>query len=233
VAVVRGAPDAATDWLRAQGGGGDVLLVLVDRVRADGGAGKRLHRLVNGQVLIRHPEGFADLGIDEPLPALRAAGLLEVDPLAPMRNVREREGQRGTVLSAAASRALDRLLGAAPARTAAITPPAPVAKTPTPANGLEGVGSGAIAPEPAADAMVVARSLVRELRERRPSAVRPVSEEGGWLEISAEFVRNLAAARGVSHPALLRSLSNLADCRVQGNEAVRIRAARDHPRAGP
>jgi hypothetical protein len=31
---------------------------------------------------------------------------------------------------------------------------------------------------------------------------------------------------------LLRSLSNLADCRVQGNEAVRIRAARDHPRAG-
>jgi hypothetical protein len=231
--MVRDAPDAATDWLRAQGVGGDVLLALVDRVRADGGAGNRLHRLVNGQVLIRHPEGFADLRIDEPVPALRAAGLLEVDPLAPMRNVRELEGQRGAVLSAAASRALDRLLGAAPARTAAITPPVPVAKTPAPANGLEPVGSDAIAPEPAADAMVVARSLVREVRERSPSAVRPVSEEGGWLEISAECVRNLAAARGVSHPALQRSLSNLADCRVQRNEAVRIRAARDRPRAGP
>lgn len=220
--MVRDALDAATDWLRAQGAGGDVLLALVDRVRADGGAGRRLHRLVNGQVLIRHPEGFADLGIDEPFPALRAAGLLETDPLAPMCHVRELEGQRGTVLSAAA-----------PARTAAITPPAPVAKTPTPACGLEPVGSDAIAPEPPADAMVVARSLVREVRERRPSAMRPVCEDDGWLEISAESVRDLAAARGVSHPALLRSLSNLADCRVQRNEAVRIRAARDRPRAGP
>jgi len=233
VATVRDAPDAAIDWLRAQGAGGDVLLALVDRVRADGGAGDRLHRLVNGQVLIRHPEGFADLEIEKPLPALLAAGLLETDRSTPMCNVRELEGQRGAVLSAAASRALDRLLGAVPAPKAAITPPAPVAKTPTPASGLEPVGSDAIAPEPTADAMVVARSLVREVRERSPSAVRPVSEEGGWLEISAESLRNLAAARGVSHPALLRSLSNLADCRVQPNEAVRIRAARDRPRAGP
>jgi hypothetical protein len=184
-------------------------------------------------VLVRHPEGFADLEIDEPVQALRAAGLLETDPLTPMCNVRELEGQRGAVLSAAASRTLERVLGAAPARTAAVTPPAPAAKTPTPASGLEGVGSDAIAPEPAADAMVVARSLVREVRERSPNAVRPVSEEGGWLEISAESVRDLAAVRRVSHPALLRSLSNLADCRVQPNEAVRIRAARDRPRAGP
>lgn len=80
--------------------------------------------------------------------------------------------------------------------------------------------------------MAVARSLLREVRERRPNAVRPVSEDDDWLEISAEAVRDLAAARGVSHPALLRSLSNLADCRVQPNEAVRIRAAGDRPRAG-
>jgi hypothetical protein len=233
VATLRDAPDAAIAWLRAQGAGGDLLLALAGRVRADGGAGDRLHRLVNGQVLIRHPEGFADLGIDEPLAALLAAGLLETDPLTPMCNVRELQGQRGAVLSAAASRALERVLGAAPARTAAITPPAAVAKMATPASGPQPVGCAAIATEPAADAMVVARSLVREVRERSPNAVRPVSEEGGWLEISAESVRDLAAARGVSHPALLRSLSNLADCRVQPNEAVRIRAARDRPRAGP
>jgi conjugal transfer pilus assembly protein TraI len=232
VATVHDAPDAAIDWLRAQGAGGGVLLALVDRVRADGAAGGRLHRLVNGQVLIRHPEGFADLGIDEPLAALLAAGLLETDRLTPMCNVRELEGQRGAVLSAAASRALDRLLGAVLTRTVPITPPAAVAKMATPASGPEPVGRAAIPPEPAADAMVVARSLVREVRERFPNAVRPVSEERGWLEISAESVRDLAAARGVSHPALLRSLSNLADCRVQANEAVRIRAAGDRPRAG-
>jgi len=232
VAVVHDAPDAATDWLRAQGVGGDVLLALVDRVRADGGAGNRLHRLANGQVLIRHPEGFADLGIDEPVPALHAAGLLETDPLAPMRNVRELEGQRGTVLSAAASRALHRQLEAAAVDTPPASPPEPAVKPLPLATDVARGSSDANPSEESADAMAVARSLVREVRERRPSAVRPVSEEGGWLEISPASVRDLAAARGVSHPALLRSLSNLADCRVQGNEAVRIRAARDHPRAG-
>jgi hypothetical protein len=230
---VRDAPDAAIAWLRAQGAGGDLLLALADRVRADGGAGDRLHRLDNGQVLVRHPEGFADLEIDEPVQALRAAGLLETDPLTPMCNVRELEGQRGAVLSVAGSRALDRLLGAVPAPKAAITPPAPVAKMRMPASGPQPVGRDAIAPEPAADAMAVARTLVREVREQVAGTVCPVREQGDWLEISAESVRDLAAARGVSHPALLRSLSNLADCRVQPNEAVRIRAARDRPRAGP
>lgn len=232
VAMVRDAPDAATDWLRAQGKGGEVLLALAHRARADGEAGKRLYRLVNGQVLIRHPEGFADLGIDDPLPALTKAGLLETDPLAPMCHVREREGQRGAVLSAAASCALGRQLDAAAVDTPPASPPEPAAKPLSPATAAARDSRAANTPEASADAMAVARSLLREVRERRPNAVRPVSEDDDWLEISAEAVRDLAAARGVSHPALLRSLSNLADCRVQPNEAVRIRAAGDRPRAG-
>jgi conjugal transfer pilus assembly protein TraI len=216
--------DAAEDALRALAGGGEVLLALAQRVRADAATRVQLHWLPSGQALVAYPAGLAGLGTgpSAALDALASAGLLSRDPLAPMRKVHEVDGRRGALLSLPASQHLRALVGD------------PAGEAPDPAAPARpGEGSGASASPPAtANATTVAKELVRQLRQDVPGAFPDVVLQDGWHQVPAATVRAFADAHAVTSGALLCALGRLADCQPQSTGAVWVKAAQDRPRAG-
>ena len=211
---------AAEEWCRRHGAGGEVLRALARRLTEDGVA----HRCANGQWLVRFPDGLAAPGgrPQARLDALAAAGLLTTDPLAPMRHVREIDGQRGVLLSVEASQCLTGLADAAASAADASGGPGTVPGSEVPS----------VSEPPLIAAQRVARAFVQQVRAR-PDHLGAVADPDGWLQVGTEVVREVAARHAIGHALLLRTLGKMAGCRVEDGGDVRIRAAQDPARAGP
>jgi hypothetical protein len=222
--------ETATAWLRGQGAGGAVLLALAEACAADAKAARhRLHR-AGAQLLVRFPEGLTGFGEGTPaaaLDALAAAGLIETDPLAPLRRVVTVDGVAGVRLSAEASRHLLALVSEAPiapsperekGKVATQAPPTAPVRTP----------QTRISNEPSGDptptrAVTAARALVERVRGQDPTLPGVVAAEDGWLILGREAVRTCAEQQQVPTYALIRTLGHLPGCRITPEGGVAVR----------
>jgi conjugal transfer pilus assembly protein TraI len=218
----------ATDWLAARGAGGRVLVALAGKLREAPGAWEERLRRTGEQLLILFPDGLADLGAapQASLDALAQDGLLEVNPLAPLRRVAEIDGLHGALLSAEASRHLLALVGeaapgAVPAGRAAMPDPPPLPAE-APRNAARGRASQPPARRPGGDSTVT-RALVGRLRARDALLAGEMTRADGWLGVSAETVRAWAQAHGVQPYALIRTLGHLPGCRVTPDGGLTVR----------
>ena len=100
------AASKAAAWLRARGAGGETLLALAEVLSADPRAWDQRIRRNGEQLVVLFPDGLAGLGASPQahLDALASAGLLDLNPLTPLRRVTEIDGQHGALLTLDASR---------------------------------------------------------------------------------------------------------------------------------
>jgi hypothetical protein len=98
----------ATAWLRAHGTGGETLLALAELLSRDPSAWHQRICRKGEQFVVLFPDGLAGLGAtpQASLDALVQNGLLDVNPLAPLRRVVEIDGKHGAVLTLEVSRHL-------------------------------------------------------------------------------------------------------------------------------
>jgi conjugal transfer pilus assembly protein TraI len=226
------AAQAAAAWLREQGAGGALLLTLAGKIRPTPGAHAARLRAHNGQLLILFPDGLADLGAppQAQLDALAADGLLDSDPLAPLRRVTAIDGRYGARLTAEASRALQTLIGEiGPIQEAGGPATAPGTD---PQRGRE-AGDEAAPAEHAPSAgrqrraspalTEAARALVARVRAGDPALPGGVVEADGWRTVGPAALEHWAQAHGLRAYALIRTLGSLAGCRITpaGGLAVR------------
>ncbi len=228
----QGAQQAET-WFRARGQGGAALLSLgVALAREERAWDERL-RLIGDQVLICFPEGLAGLGASPQalLDALASAGLIETDPLAPLRRVRELAGARGALLTKETSRWFLTIAGPPPASRSATSGAIGTVRRP----GLSPTSAG-VAPNEAgrtetpselhsAESAVraAARELIALIRSRDPSIPGGVLQAEGGLSVgpgvAAWFVASHAA---VNRYALLRALGKSEGCRIAANGGLTV-----------
>jgi conjugal transfer pilus assembly protein TraI len=199
----------AVAWLRTRGAGGEVLLALAELLSADPRAQDQRTRRKGEQLIVLFPDGLAGLGAapQAHLDALANAGLLDVNPLTPLRRVTEIDGQHGALLTLDASRRVLALI--ADARPELQAPPAEAP-------------SVDLVPRLSADPGA-ARDLVKRIRARDRSLPGGVSEAPGWLRVGPETLRGWAQDQGVPIYVLIRTLGHLPGCRVtpEGGLAVR------------
>jgi hypothetical protein len=158
-------------------------------------------------LLVRFPEGLGGLGEAPPaaLDVLARAGLLESDPRAPFRRVREIAGLRGALLTREAARALLALAGAPPATGGTGRVADARAQPLAPA----GASSALEAAEAAAAA------LIALIRARDTGIPGGVAEREGRLAAGAGVVAWFVAGRpGLNRFALLRALAQRKGCQV-------------------
>ena len=103
----------AKTWLSSRGAGGETLLALAEILSSDPSAWDKRIRRKGEQLVVLFPDGLAGLGStpQAALDALAQDGLLDLNPLAPLRRVIEIDGRHGAPLTPEASRhllALDR-----------------------------------------------------------------------------------------------------------------------------
>ncbi len=222
--------ETATAWLRGQGAGGAVLLALAEACAADAKAARhRLHR-AGAQLLVRFPEGLTGFGEGTPaaaLDALAAAGLIETDPLAPLRRVVTVDGVAGVRLSAEAAGQLRTLIPKTPAMASEEPENGKVA-TPTPGRAPKRAprtpSKTASASEPTPTrAVTAARALVERVRGQDPTLPGGVAAEDGWLILGREAVRTCAEQQQVPTYALIRTLGHLPGCRITPEGGVAVR----------
>jgi len=220
------AASQAAAWLRTQGAGGEALLALAEVLSADPRAwGQRIRRN-GGQLVVLFPDGLTGLGASAQvqLDALASAGLLDLNPLTPLRRVMEIDGQHGALLTLEASRQVLALIADARApRDAPLAEPAsspPKAKDPD--------TSRPAAPRaqhrnpPPADPG--ARALVERIRARDQTLLGGVSEADAWLRVGPQTLRGWAQAQGVPIYVLIRTLGHLPGCRVTPDGGLAVRA---------
>ncbi len=222
------AASKAAAWLRARGAGGEVLLALAEVLSADPRAWDQRIRRNGEPLVVLFPDGLAGLGAapQAQLDALASTGLLDVNPLTPLRRVTEIDGKHGAPLTLEASRQVLALI--ADARAPRHAPSAESAPSPPEVGGLE----PAMPTAPPADRRNpppadpgAARALVERIRARDPTLPSGVSEAPGWLGVGPETLRGWAQAHGVPIYVLIRTLGHLPGCRVtpEGGLAVRER----------
>ena len=232
-AQLRETETKATTWLRARGAGGEALLALADVLSADPTTWDQRIRRKGEQLVVLFPDGLAGLGATPQavLDALAQSGLLDLNPLAPLRRVIEIDGRHGAPLTLEASR---QLLALVPGDGSG--PPKPVAATPA---GREGDGDQSAArpgaghpdrrpfgssTQPPADPDP-ARALVERIKARDQTLPGGVSEADGWLHVTPETVRAWAQAHGLQPYVLIRTLGHLPGCRVTPDGGLRVREA--------
>jgi hypothetical protein len=207
------------------------LLALAGILSDDPGAWHQRIRRKGEQIVVLFPDGLADLGATPQagLDALAGDGLLDVNPLTPLRRVCEIEGKHGAVLTLEASRHLLVLFDndRAEPEQPVPTDPAPIAE-PSPARDRDAESAKPMdAPgnrrnPPPADTDP-ARTLVERIRARDPSLPGCVSRADGWLSINQEAVRAWARDRGVQPYVLIRTLGHLPGCRVTPDGGLAVR----------
>jgi conjugal transfer pilus assembly protein TraI len=218
------AASKATAWLRARGAGGEVLLALAEVLSADPRARDQRIRRNGEQLVVLFPDGLAGLGAapQAHLDALANAGLLDVNPLTPLRRVTEIDGQHGALLTLEASRRVLALI--ADARAPVDAPSADPASSQPEARNLEPAKPTAAPADPReplpADA---ARDLVKRIRAHDPTLPRGVSQADGWLCVGPETLRSWAQAQGVPIYVLIRTLGHLPGCRVTPDGGLAVR----------
>ena len=92
----------------ARGAGGETLLALAEILSADPSAWDQRLRRKGEQLVVLFPDGFAGLSTTSQasLDALAQNGLLDVNPLTPLRRVTEIDGKHGALLTLDVSRQL-------------------------------------------------------------------------------------------------------------------------------
>jgi len=218
----------ATTWLRSRGAGGEALLALADVLSADPTSWDKRIRRKGERLVVLFPDGLAGLGAtpQAALDALAQSGLLDLNPLAPLRRVIEIDGRHGAPLTFEASRQLLALVpgdGSGPA---------------TPAGGQSTVTRARHDREPASPTNVPsdrrytspadsdpARALVERIRARDQALPGGVSEANGWLQVTPETVRAWAQSHGLQPYVLIRTLGHLPGCRVTPEGGLRVREA--------
>jgi conjugal transfer pilus assembly protein TraI len=232
IAVQGQAEQSAAASLGARGAGGAVLLTLAEAIRSTPGAHAARLRGHNGQLVILFPDGLADLGAppQAQLDALAADGLLDSDPLAPLRRVTAIDGRHGARLTPEASRALQTLIGdIGPVQEA--LGPARAADTDTqrqqePGNGNAQAerATSAERPRRASPALTeAARALVARVRAGDPALPGGVVEADGWRTVSRQAIDHWAQAHGLRAYALIRTLGSLAGCRITPAGGLTVR----------
>jgi conjugal transfer pilus assembly protein TraI len=221
----------AATWLCSRGAGGETLLALAEVLTTDAIAWNLRIRRKGEQVLVLFPDGLADLGASprEKLETLAGDGLLDVNPLAPLRRVIEVDGEHGALLNLEASRRLLALLANAEPTPQVPTGQAPSQDTTTNPAKKRSAGSplSTAAPadgrnRPPADADP-ARALVERIRARDPDLTGEVTQTDGWLCANRETVRAWAQEQGVQAYVLIRTLGHLPGCRVTSDGGLEVR----------
>ena len=212
----------ATAWLRARGTAGEMLLALAGILSDDPGAWDQRIRRKGEQLVVLFPDGLAGLGATPQtgLDALANDGLLDVNPLTPLRRVTEIDGKHGAVLTLEVSHHLRALFENGRAELEQPVPTAPTPRVdPSPATDRDAESAkptdapGNRRNPPPADTDP-ARTLVERIRARDQNLPGGVSRADGWLSINQEAVRAWARDRGVQPYALIRTLGHLPGCRV-------------------
>jgi len=221
----------ATAWLSARGAGGETLLALAEILSADQSAwGQRLRRR-GEQLVVLFPDGFAGLGTTSQasLDALAQNGLLEVNPLTPLRRVTEIDGKHGALLTLDASRSLLALTAEMGSGVRALELKEPPADAePTAADGTDQEPAvPTVTPSqrqsPRPDDSDPARALVERIKARDQSLSGGVSQADGWLSIGPDTVRKWARGYGIHSYALIRTLGHLRGCRVTPDGGLMVR----------
>jgi len=207
------------------------LLALAELLSNDPSAWHQRIRRKGEQLVVLFPDGLASLGgtPQASLDALAQYGLLDVNPLSPLRRVIEIDGEHGAPLTLETSRHLLALLEDVP-----LVPEQPVTNAPTacaessPArvrNRESAMSTDAPSnrrnpppgdPDPA-------RKLVERIRARDPSLPGRVSQADGWLSVNREAVRVWAQNCGVQPYVLIRTLGHLPGCRVTPEGGLMVR----------
>lgn len=240
--------EAARAWLVDREGAGRLLLTLAADLRNGARVWGRDGVRWAETVLIPYPEGLAGLGRSpaEVLATLAAAGCLAPDPRAPLRAVRELQGRRGVVLERETALRFLVLTGAGPAAAGAgaEAPPAappvapgqiegvppsdrPAGRAPrTPAPG--GAASRRGPPSAVALARAEAEALVGLLRAGEPGLPGGVERSEGWCcagpAVLPWFQARPGAPAGVSSQALVKTLARRADCRLEPDGRICVKA---------
>jgi hypothetical protein len=190
---------------------------------------------VSEQVLVRFPDGLA--GLDTPpkaqLEALAGSGLLETDPLAPLRHVRVIDGVRGALLTPEASRQLLAIIESAPL-SRSLTPTSIEADNAPDTSRVESAPSTkSRVPEKNTrrrskehdkhDAGEAAKELVARIRARDAALPGGVSVADGYLRVGPEASTWFVGERpGLNRYALLRALGQIAGCRVGADGGISL-----------
>jgi conjugal transfer pilus assembly protein TraI len=214
----------AVAWLRTRGAGGETLLALAETLSTDPSAWDQRIRRNGEQLVVLFPDGLRGLGAapQAHLDALASTGLLDVNPLTPLRRVTQIDGQYGALLTLEASRQVLAVIADAWAPVDA--PSADPASSQPEARNLEPAKPTAAPADPReplpADA---ARDLVKRIRAHDPTLPRGVSQADGWLCVGPETLRSWAQAQGVPIYVLIRTLGHLPGCRVTPDGGLAVR----------
>jgi conjugal transfer pilus assembly protein TraI len=223
----------ATTWLRSRGAGGETLLALAEVLSRDPTTWDQRIRRKGERLVVLFPEGLAGLGAtpQAALDALAQSGLLDLNPLAPLRRVIEIDGQHGAALTLEASRRLLALVpgdGSGPPKPLAVAP-APGHKSVTRARHDRAPPGPTNAPSDPQHTSPAdpdpARTLVERIKARDQALPGGVSEADGWLHVAPETVRAWAQAQGLQPYVLIRTLGHLPGCRVTPDGGLRVREA--------
>jgi len=221
----------AATWLSARGAGGETLLALAEVLSADWSTWDRRIRRKGEQLLVLFPDGLADLGASprEKLEALASDGLLDVNPLAPLRRVIEVDGEHGALLNLESSRQVLALLAKPEPTPQVPTVQAPSRDTTTIPAGKRSAEPPVSTPapednrgRPSADTDP-ARALVERIRARDPDLPGGVTQTEGWLRVKREAVCTWAQDQGVQAYVLIRTLGHLPGCRVTPDGGLEVR----------
>jgi conjugal transfer pilus assembly protein TraI len=221
----------ATTWLRSRGAGGEALLALADVLSGDPTTWDQRICRKGEQLIVLFPDGLAGLGAtaQAALDALAQSGLLDLNPLAPLRRVIEIEGRHGAPLTLEASRRILALI--------ANDQPGPRKPVAEPPPGAEETSVREKQKRKPATSPVVlsarrdtptydpARTLVERIKARDQTLPGGVSEADGWLHVTPETVRAWAQAHGLQPYVLIRTLGHLPGCRVTPDGGLRVREA--------
>lgn len=199
------APDPETHaraWLERRGGGGRVLLCIVDAIatgeRAAGSLGRREDHL-----LVPYPEGLTGLsvpgydGAGHLLQALWDAGMVMVDPRRPLLRVHELEGRHWTMLTTEATDAVVALLPSGECI------PQAIAETAVAEQEADPIADTTPGTPPRVNASRAMADAIRALCEEGGIATVAVTE--GCL-ITHETLAALAAQHGMPTAKLVRRL---------------------------
>ena len=207
------------------------MLALAEVLIADPSACDRRIRRKGEQVLVLFPDGLADLGASprQKLETLASDGLLDVNPLAPLRRVIEVDGEHGALLNLEASRQVLALfanaeptqqvsLGQAPSQKTVMSPE----EKPSTDQPVSSAARADRRGHPPAETDP-ARALVERVRERDPDLPGGVAQTDGWLCVKREAVCAWAQEQGVQAYVLIRTLGHLSGCRVTPDGGLEVR----------
>jgi hypothetical protein len=203
---------------------------LAEILSSDPSAWDKRVRRKGEQLVALFPDGLAGLGAtpQAALDALAQNGLLDLNPLAPLRRVIEIDGRHGAPLTPEASRHFLTLIPGHRPKShipCAEDPPTEQAKVlrerrdrdPAVPSNVPSTHRDA----PPAD-QDPARALVERIKARDQTFPGTVSEADGWLQVNAAAVRAWAQANDMQPYTLIRTLGHLPGCRVTPDGGLKV-----------